>query len=369
MSFILPPYHEPDFSAPQLHSAPVARFEPAPFQGVAPDNYHATSIYPEYVHLSPGNWVLPRQSRMDCVLVREGDWIAVREFRNLCQGDPVAVGRGETGEDGIFVHTQGFEQPGQSAEKFFFRQHISRESAFSIDYDELYSLLRHEREHGSIVWVMGPATVFDFDARNAFVNLVRQGFVDAVLAGNALAVHDLEASRFCSALGQDIYSRQGQPLGHYNHLDVINSVRAAGSIEKAIDLGMITDGVMLALHQAGVPYVLAGSIRDDGPLPGTVASAYLAQDRMRAVTSQATTVIALATQLHSIATGNLTPSYTVCEGRVRPVYFYCVDMSDFVTTKLANRGSLGARGMLTNVQDFLVTVDRGLSGCPVTQES
>ena len=367
MSFTLPAYLEPDFAAPELASAPLARFEPAPAQGVAPDNYHATSIYPEYVHLSPGHWVLPRDSRMDCVLVREGDDISVREFRNLCQGDPVAVGRGENGEDGIFVHTGGFGHAGASAGKFSFRQHVSRETAFSVDYDELYSLLRHEREHGSIVWVLGPAVAFDFDARNAFVNLVRHGFVHAVLAGNALAVHDLEASRFGSALGQNIYSRQGQILGHYNHLDVINTVRGLGSIEEAIARGEVRDGIMLALHQASIPYVLAGSIRDDGPLPETIASAYQAQDRMRAVTGQATTVIALATQLHSIATGNLTPSYTVREGKVRPVYFYCVDMSDFVTTKLANRGSLGARGVLTNVQDFLVTVDRGVNGCPVRQ--
>jgi hypothetical protein len=366
MDFTLPAYREPDFSVQALRDAPPARFEPAPAQGVAPDNYHATSIFPEYVHLSPGNWVLPRQSRMDCVLVREGDGISVREFRNLCQGDPVAVGRGEDGEDGIFVHTDGFAQTPGDAGKFSFRQHVSRESAFSVDYDELYGLLRFEREHGNIVWVLGPAVVFDFDAMRAFISLVRHGFVHAVLAGNALAVHDIEASRFGSALGQHIYSRQGQTLGHYNHLDVINAVRGAGSIGAAIAAGLVTDGLMHALHQAVVPYVLAGSIRDDGPLPETTADAYLAQDRMRAVTGQATTVIALATQLHSIATGNLTPSYAVRGGRVRPVYFYCVDMSDFVTTKLANRGSLGARGMLTNVQDFLVTVDRGLNGCPVS---
>jgi hypothetical protein len=360
MDFTLPPYREPDFSAPELRGAPVARFEPAPAAGVAPDGYHATSIFPEYVQLSPGPWVLPPHSRMDCVLGREGLGVAVREFRNLRRGDAVAVGRGENGEDGIFVHAHGFEAPGGGAEKFSFRRHVSRETAFSVDYDELYALLRHERVHGRIVWVLGPAAVFDFDARRALIGLIRRGYVHAVLAGNALAVHDLEGSMFGTALGQDIYSRRDRPLGHYNHLDVINAVRGLGSIEGAIAAGLVTDGVMHALHAKGVPYVLAGSIRDDGPLPETIAGAYEAQARMRAVTAEATTVIALATQLHAIATGNLTPSYAVCNGRVRPVYFYCVDMSDFVTTKLANRGSLGARGVLTNVQDFLVTVDRGL---------
>ena len=363
--FTLPPYQEPDFGAPELRAAPVAVFESAPAHGVAPDNYHATSIYPEYVQLEPGRWVLPKEARMDCVLVREGETVAVTEFRRLLQGDLVAVGRGENGEDGIYVHTTGFSAAVSQTEKFSFRQHISRETSFSVDYDDLYALLRHERDHGRVVWVCGPAVVFDFDARNALANLVRTGFMHALLAGNALAVHDMEASLFRSALGKEIYSRQDQRLGHYNHLDVINTVRGLGSMTEAMDRKLVTDGIMLALHQRGVPYVLAGSIRDDGPLPETIADAYQAQDRMRAVLRQATTVIALATQLHAIASGNLTPSYTVLpDGRVRPVYFYCVDMSEFVTTKLGNRGSLSARTMLTNVQDFVVTVDRGLNGCP-----
>ncbi len=366
--FTLPTYQEPDFSTPGLRHAPLAVFEPAPADGVAPAAYHATSIYPEYVHIEPGRWILPTESRMDCVLVREGEVLAVKEFRHLRQGDPVAVGRGENGEDGIFVHTTGFAAPKGQTEKFSFRQNISRETSFSVDYDDLYALLRHEREHGHIVWVCGPAVVFDFDARNALANLFRTGYVHALLAGNALAVHDLEASLFHSALGKEIYSRHDQHLGHYNHLDVINAVRGLGSMHAAMDRGLITDGVMLALRERRAPFVLAGSIRDDGPLPETIADAYQAQDRMRAELRHATTVIALATQLHAIAAGNMTPSYAVLpDGRVRPVYFYCVDMSEFVTTKLGNRGSLSARTLLTNVQDFVVTVDRGLNGCPAVR--
>ena len=118
---------------------------------------------------------------------------------------------------------------------------------------------------------------------------------------------------------------------------------------------------MRALVQKGVPYVLAGSIRDDGPLPEVEGDAYAAQDRMRAFSRKATTVISLATQLHAIATGNMIPSYKVTKGnRVRSVYFFIVDMSEFAASKLANRGSLSARSILTNVQDFIVTVERGL---------
>jgi hypothetical protein len=128
---------------------------------------------------------------------------------------------------------------------------------------------------------------------------------------------------------------------------------------------VIEDGIMKAVVEKRIPYVLAGSIRDDGPLPGVIADAYAAQDRMRDFTRRATTVLCMATQLHSIATGNLVPSYTLDKtGRVRPVYLYSVDMSEFVTGKLANRGSLMARAILTNVQDFIVTLERGMSPRP-----
>jgi len=166
---------------------------------------------------------------------------------------------------------------------------------------------------------------------------------------------------FATGLGQEIYSKRTVELGHYNHLDAITKIRTIGSIQRAIDVGIIHDGVMRALIRKKVPYVLAGSIRDDGPLPEVIADVYEAQDRMRDLTRDATTVIALATQLHAIATGNMVPSYKVEEdNRVRPVYFYTVDMSEFAINKLANRGSLSARSVLTNVQDFVVTVERGL---------
>ena len=128
------------------------------------------------------------------------------------------------------------------------------------------------------------------------------------MAGNALATHDLEASRFGTGLGQDIYNQHLVPLGHYNHLDVISAVRAAGSISSYIHQEKVTEGIIYACEKHQVPYVLAGSIRDDGPLPGVIGNAYDAQDRMREHARQATTVIAMATQLHSIAFGD-TPRY------------------------------------------------------------
>jgi lysine-ketoglutarate reductase/saccharopine dehydrogenase-like protein (TIGR00300 family) len=364
MAFTLPVYHPPDFSLPPLKDAPMVRFAPVQAVGIAPENFHATTIFPEFYQVKPGHWVVLQNSRMDCVVVRAQDGVLlVKEFHHLTVGEQVALGRGETGEDGIYVHTEAFAQPLPGLEKFAFRTRRSRETAFSIDYDTLYDLLAYERDHGFILWVLGPAAVFDRDSRNALAALIHQGYVHGLLAGNALAVHDLEAALFQTALGQEIYTKRPVQLGHYHHLDIINTIRRAGSIAAAMTTGLIRDGVMHALWQGQVPYVLAGSIRDDGPLPEVLTDVLQAQDAMRGVSRRATTVIAVATQLHSIAAGNMIPLYQVLpDDQVRPVYFYIVDMSEFAADKLANRGSLAARGILTNAQDFLVTLERGLSG-------
>lgn len=360
MSFQLRPYFPPDFSAPALQAAPNAQFLPAPRDGVAPEKYHAMSIFPEYFKVD-GQWLLAEESRMDCVAVLENGAILVREFRLLKAGDLVAVGRREQGEDGIFVYPYGFREQAQHQDVFAFRQGRSRETAFSRDYDELYELLRYEREHGKIVWVMGPAFAFDHDARNAFSRLIEGGYVHAVLAGNALATHDLEAAYLGTALGQNIYTQESQPNGHYNHLDTINRVKLHGSIPAFLEQEGIHDGIIYTCEKRGVPYVLAGSIRDDGPLPPVVGNVYDAQDAMRNQIRGATTVICMATMLHTIATGNMTPSYRVLtDGTVRQVYFYCVDISEFTVNKLSDRGSLSARGIVTNAQDFIVNLSKGL---------
>uniref|UniRef100_B8DMW4 Arginine dihydrolase ArgZ/ArgE-like C-terminal second subdomain domain-containing protein n=1 Tax=Nitratidesulfovibrio vulgaris (strain DSM 19637 / Miyazaki F) TaxID=883 RepID=B8DMW4_NITV9 len=422
---------------------------PVPADGVAPDNYHATSIYPEFVQVEPGRWVLLAESRMDCVIRKNPDGtLEVVEFRRLKKGDLVAVGRGENGEDGIYVHAGPLDQlpdflagwtpanvsdhmsadaqqpasqadtqpadnsatasaghladgatasgalglPGTSgasassdtvaapsassaspsptatADKFAFRTGVSRETSFSLDYDTLYQVLRHDRDNGHIVWVAGPAVVFDADARRAFAGLIDAGYVHGLLAGNALATHDLEAALYGTALGQGLYDKRQAPRGHYHHLDAINTIRGCGSIRAAVQSGRVRDGVMHALETRGVPYVLAGSIRDDGPLPEVIADVYAAQDAMRAHVRRATTVVALATALHTIATGNMTPSYQAGPGAsLRPVHFFIADISEFAAGKLADRGSLTSRSILTNVQDFVVNVHRALTGACRTE--
>lgn len=358
--FKLREYTAPDFTQEFLAGAPDARLVPAPKDAVAPEHYHAMSIYPEYFKVG-GQWLLAKESRMDCVAVYENGEMIVREFRLLKKGDLVVCGRKEDGSEGIYVWPLGFEEETKEEETFAFRQNRSRETAFSRDYDEIYDLLRHEKEHGNILWVMGPAFAFDADARNAFCKLIENGYVDGVMAGNALATHDLEGSYLHTALGQNIYTQKNVPLGHYNHLDTINRVKLYGSIPAFLEGEKISDGIIYTLEKNQVPYVLAGSIRDDGPLPPVYGNVYEAQDAMRDRVRKATTVICMATMLHSIATGNMTPSFRVLpDGTVRQVYFYCVDIAEFTVNKLTDRGSLACRGIVTNVQDFIVNVARGL---------
>lgn len=358
----IPTYNPPDFSRPDLAAAPTVRLVPAPADGVLPEGFHATSNYPEYLHLGDGRWLLPRESRMDGVFILNGDSVEVVEPRLVRKGEQVVIGRSENGEEGIYLHAVGFGSHFETGDKFGFRSHGSRETPFSRSYDRLYEILRHDREQGCIVWVLGPAVAFDRDSRDAMTALIELGYCHALLAGNALATHDLEAAYFRTGLGQDIYTQELLPGGHCNHLDIINMVRQAGSIPAAIRRFGLDDGIMAACTRRNVPVVLAGSIRDDGPLPGVISDVCLAQDAMRVHARRATTAIALATQLHTIAFGNMLPGYRVQDdGSVRPVFFYVVDMSEFSVDKLANRGSMQAVPVLTNVQDFMVNLRHNLA--------
>lgn len=362
MSFELPRYHAPDFTAPALAAAPDAVWAYAPKDGVAPEGYHSTSMYPEYFKLR-GQWRLAEESRMDASVVwGEDDVLRVVENRNLRQGDRVILGRTETGADGIYLHTRGFlPEAHENDDQFVFRQGRSRETAFARDYDRLMELLRYEKEHGNILWVMGPAFAFDYDARRAMQLLIENGYCHGLMAGNALATHDLEAALFHTALGQDIYTQRSQPNGHYHHLDVINKVRASGSIAQFIEDHHIDNGILYSVVRRNVPYVLTGSIRDDGPLPEVIGDAYQGQSEMRGLVKRCTTIICLATMLHTIAAGNMTPSFRVQpDGSVRPVYLYSVDADEFVVNKLLDRGSLAATTIVTNVQDFITILAKGL---------
>ena len=362
MAFSLPTYHAPDFSAPHLAQAPDVRWEGAPVDGAAPRGFHSTSMHPEYLHID-GRWVLVDGMMMDDVIRLLPDGTPeVVPARDLRKGDLVAIGRDDDGADGIYVHATGFEtQDAGPKQAFSFRQGRSRETSHARDYQNMIELLRYEREHGNVLWVMGPAFAFDATARHAMARLVEEGYVDGILAGNALATHDLEGAFLGTALGQNIYTLENVVGGHCHHLDVINEVRLAGSIKDFVYQHDIHDGIMAAVVRNDIPFVLAGSIRDDGPLPEVIGDAYDAQDAMHGLIHKATTVICMATMLHTIATGNLTPSYHVNEdGSVRQVCIYAVDASEFVVNKLRDRGTLSATSIVSNVHDFIAIIAQGL---------
>lgn len=341
----------PDFDRPPFAGAPDATFAPLPADGVLPEGFFSTSNLPTYVRVS-GGWVAPTRPRMDCVLVKRNGMLETIEPRRLRRGDLVAMGEAEDGTEGIVVHAEGFLGGGHGANEFrFMSTEVSRERP--VNYEELAARVGEEKRRGGyLVWVVGPALVHS-RARADFEWFIRNGYVQAVLAGNAVAVHDIEASIFKTTLGMD--SQGGSTEGgHGLHMRAINRVRAAGSIEAAVANGTITDGIMHACVVHKVPYVLTGSIRDDGPLPGVLNDMAQAQDAMKAHTIKATMAILIATALHAIATGNMLPAFvTEPDGTLRELPTICVDSSEFVVSKLKDRGTHQAFGVVTNAQDFM----------------
>ncbi len=346
-------YHPPNFAASPLAEAPDARFEPAPADGVLPDRFFSTTNLPTYVRTA-GTWRRPRLPRMDCaiVLLPSGE-LVVTEPRRVRKGELVAVGLEEDGREGIFVHTEGFLGGAHSANEFGFMQsEVSREKP--VDYAVLAQLLGEERRRGGkILWVVGPALVHA-RAREDMIWFIHNGYVQAFLGGNAVAVHDLEAAIFGTTLGMTS-SGQGVEGGHALHMRAINQIRRVGGIGAAVRQRLVTSGIMHALVTQDVPFVLAGSIRDDGPLPEVFSDTLAAQDAMRGYTASATFAVFVATALHAIAVGNMLPAFvdTPAPEDLRPLTTICVDQTEFVVSKLRDRGTHQAYGVVTNAQDFM----------------
>ncbi len=364
-------FSPPDFTQPEFTAAPDAKFAAAPADGVLPDGFFSTSNLPTYVKVK-GRWMAPNEPRMDGGIVLEpGGALWVREGRRLKKGELVAVGEAEDGSEGIYVFTTAFiGEAGESSEFAFMSSEVSREKP--IDYALMAKLLVDDRERGGYpIWITGPALVHS-RARNDMSWFIANRFVGALLAGNAVAVHDIEASMYGTTLGM---TRTGEvvPGGHGMHMRAINQVRAAGSIAAAVKQGIITDGIMYSCVKRGIPFVLTGSIRDDGPLPGVITDMLQAQDAMRAHTIKATMAIMIATALHAIATGNMLPAFVqLPDGSMRELPTICVDSSEFVVSKLKDRGTHQAFGVVTNAQDFMhilrIYVERELESRAATAQ-
>ncbi|MGH7714173.1 MAG: hypothetical protein ACREOG_23030, partial [Gemmatimonadaceae bacterium] len=253
----MPKFSHPDFTEPRFANARDARFEPATADGVLPDGFFSTTNLPTYVRVN-GRWQMPHESRMDAALVLDAKGeLWAREGRRVRRGEPVAIGIREDGSEGIYVFAEAFLAHDPTAlgggEFRFMASDVSREKP--IDYGVMARILIAERERGGYpVWVCGPALVHA-RARSDMVWFIEHGFVAALLAGNAVAVHDMEAAMYGTTLGMS-GSGEATEGGHGLHMRAINRVRAAGSIAQAVERGIVTDGIMHACVTRGVAFVL-----------------------------------------------------------------------------------------------------------------
>ena len=309
--------------------------------GVAPDDFCCSTIYPTDVHVGD-KWLRVKGQRMDAAIVVDDGTPLLPQARcvlprDLKKGDKVV--RLETGVRVHVVH-----QRAERDDFAFMSSAVTSERRVEGQVAELALEMRRLRARGGrIVVVAGPVVIHTGGGEH-LAELVRAGYVQALLTGNALPVHDIEANLFGTSLGVDLRRGAGVRGGHRHHLRAINRIRAAGSIADAVRQGVITGGVMAECVEAGIPYVLAGSIRDDGPLPDTQVDMIAAQAAYAEQIESADLVLMLATMLHAIGVGNMTPA---------GVRLVCVDINPAVVTKLADRGSVESTGIVTDVGLFL----------------
>lgn len=325
----------------QKYGARIADVEDAelaasPADFVFPDGFYSTTHHRTYVKYH-GEWLEVKNIEMDKGITIKGGEACCVPLSKVKKGDLFVVGT-----KGIRVRPP--ERPRKRSVFEFMASGVSSERPVK-SYAEAIGreMERLKKNSGKIVFVAGPA-IIHAGARDSLAELIKLGYVDALLAGNALAVHDLEASLFGTSLGVNLKTTQPMEGGHRHHLVTINEMRKIGSIKKAVDQGVIKDGVMYELIKKNVPFVLAGSIRDDGPLPEVITDTLKAQDKMRENLKNADLVIMLASTLHSIATGNMLPSW---------VKTICVDVNPAVVSKLMDRGTQQAIGVVSDVGAFL----------------
>jgi lysine-ketoglutarate reductase/saccharopine dehydrogenase-like protein (TIGR00300 family) len=321
-----------------------ARTEPVPSDGVLPEGFYATTNLPTQVRLH-GRWVDVQNPEMDCALVVRPDGrVRTMPMHRVHAGDPVLVGR-------LGVRVQPLERPRGASPFEFMTSEVSSEKPKELLVSRVAERIRQARTvGGKVLAVCGPAVIHT-GAGPDVAALVRAGVIDVLFAGNGFASHDIESSVLGTSLGVPLDEATAAEGSHSNHLRVINEVRRRGSIKAAVADGYVTGGVMYECVSHSVPFVLGGSVRDDGPLPDVYTDVVEAADAMRALLPGVSVALMLASTLHAIATGNLLPA---------GVETYCVDINQAVVTKLADRGSHQALGIVTDVGLFLHTLTQHL---------
>lgn len=314
------------------------QLEAAPLDGVFPERFYATTNLETWVRLEQ-QWIPVESIEMDCGIridasTRKAQCVPMHRVKN---GDLVVVG-----QRGVKVVPLERQQPGAPFE--FMASAVSTEQPKGLLIREIAeSMQRVRRENGRILVVAGPGLVHT-GASKYLAELIENGYVQVLFAGNGLAVHDMESDLYGTSLGVYVDQKIRAAEGHEHHLWTINRIRKAGGIRQAVEQGLIRKGIFYSCVKNGVEFVLAGSIRDDGPLPDVITDTLQAQDIMREKARGVSFALMIATTLHAIATGNLLPA---------SVKTVCVDINPAVVTKLTDRGTFQALGLVTDVEPFL----------------
>jgi lysine-ketoglutarate reductase/saccharopine dehydrogenase-like protein (TIGR00300 family) len=313
--------------------------------GVFPDDFYSTTNLETVVRLG-STWVPVEQPEMDCGLVVEDGRVRTVPVSDVKAGQQVVCGAG-----GVKVVLPLREHSTSEGAFEFMASSVSSEKPQSLLLRQIAQQMREVKAEGQkVLWVAGPAVVHT-GAAPAMVALVEAGYVDVLFAGNALATHDIEASLYGTSLGVDLAAGKGVEHGHEHHIRAINQIRKAGSIAAAVEQGVLAGGVMHAMVKNGKRFVLVGSVRDDGPLPDVHTDVIVGQRAMRAELPGVGFAIMVATMLHSIATGNILPA---------SIPLVSVDINPATVTKLADRGSSQAIGIVTDIGLFLEGLAREL---------
>ena len=340
----------------QPHGASIereadCRTDRAPADGVLPDDFYATTHLPTQIRLN-GRWLGVDRIEMDLAIAANdaGSEARAVPMGEVRQGDRVVVGR-----DGVRVIP--LQRPQERDVFGFMESQVSTERPHGHIITDIATRMRHLRERrrlgqadSKVLFAGGPA-IIHAGGRAALTWLIEQEFIHVLFCGNALAAHDMEVDLYGTSLGYGLTAGRAVPHGHEHHLRTINRIRAIGSIEAAVRSGVVKQGVMAACIRQAVPMIMAGTIRDDGPLPGVITDSIQAQSAMRALIPGVGLALLVASTLHSVATGNLLPA---------TIPAVCVDVNPSVPTKLADRGSFQAVGLVMDAASFLSELARTL---------
>lgn len=321
-----------------LVSSRDVQTEPAPRDGALPDDFYSTTNLPTQVRLG-GTWVDVEATEMDLAVVvdREHHRARMVPMVEVKQGEAVVIGH-----EGIRVIP--FARPREREIFSFMNAGVSSERPKRLAIAQIAHELREIKNRGGkILFVGGPAIVHS-GAAPMLARLIRTGFVHVLLGGNALAAHDCEAAMFGTSLGVALQTGLQVEGGHHHHMRAINAVRRVGGLREAVDAGILTGGIMYEAVRANIEMVLAGSVRDDGPIPDVITDMVEAQRRMRKAVQGVEIALLVSTMLHAIATGNMLPA---------TVKTVAVDINPAVVTKLADRGTFQALGLVTDAELFL----------------